>query len=147
MVKKWSITQASRNLLEESYEIMYEREGPDVSSFFTRTLLQWNVMLHRTMFLTKKCLLSTLLVRGVVRYAKLRGKRSSPFCKQAVRQTNLLRNDYIKMMLSQTTHLYHILIWKTPISKSQNKHHCVRPYFLDAEILTNSTILGAIQFL
>ena len=33
MVKKWSITQASRNLLEESYEIMYEREGPDVFSF------------------------------------------------------------------------------------------------------------------
>ena len=134
MVKKWSITQASRNLLEESYEIMYEREGPDVSSFFTRTLLQWNVMLHRTMFLTKKCLLSTLLVRGVVRYAKLRGKRSSPFCKQAVRQTNLLRNDYIKMMLSQTTYiltckLYHILIWKTPISKSQKKHHWCRNYF------------------
>ena len=127
MVKKWSITQASRNLLEESYEIMYEREGPDVSSFFTRTLLQWNVMLHRTMFLTKKCLLSTLLVRGVVRYAKLRGKRSSPFCKQAVRQTNLLRNDYIKMMLSQTKfNMFYFKIGNFPIKK----YRSVRPYFL-----------------
>ena len=114
--------------------------------FLTRTLLQWNVMLHRTMFLTKKCLLSTLLVRGVVRYAKLRGKRSSPFCKQAVRQTNLLRNDYIKMMLSQNTCLCHVLIRKTAVLKSQKKHlTSICPYFQDAEIfLTLNDIL--VQF-
>ena len=103
--------------------------------FFTRTLLQWNVMLHRTMFLTKKCLLSTLLVRGVVRYAKLRGKRSSPFCKQAVRQTNLQRNDYIKMMLSQTSYNFNIKLGILPFRN-----------IIDEEIiLTSSIVFSAIS--